>query len=349
MEEKKITKANNTKESKKTVTKTTNIKKTSKKVTPKVSNKENTKGESKKVSTKKVPIKKVDIVKENEQKKVAETTKVAVENKTNSSKKMKEETKKSLLLICFAAVFVFLIIGIGISEGKKSEKMYEKFQTALSSTQATLVYIGRPTCTYCKLLTPSLEEMASRYNFNYVYINTDEMRSNYMNKIMSDLNLTEIGTPYLTIVKNNEVVDTQNGYADYDKSFEFLKKNSIINEDAVLPINYIGLEQYKTLLAGTTPSIVVVGQSTCSYCINTKLVLNKLVDDYGTKINYLNVSYLTEEEGKELESSLPYFTENEWGTPVTLIVKDNTLVANLDGYNSESAFVSFFTEQGVLK
>ena len=257
------------------------------------------------------------------------------------------ENKKSLIIVIVLAVIVILLVISGISSSKKSEKIYNDFKEAFNNEEPTLVYIGRPTCTYCQLLTPSINEMKERYDFDYLYINTDNMSQKYMNMIMADLELTKIGTPYLTIVNNTGIVDTQSGYSDYDELFKFLQKNSIIDESATLSLNYIGLEEYKNLLAGSEPSIVVVGQSTCSHCISTKLLLNKIVDEYGTKINYLNVSYLTEEEGAELNTTLDFFS-GKWGTPATLIVKDGKMVSVLEGERPEKDFVDFFTEQGVL-
>ena len=259
------------------------------------------------------------------------------------------EKKKSLILIIIAAVIVATMVIIGLTGGTTSKSTYEKFKSSFTNDKPTLILIGRPTCSYCKLLMPSLEEMAERYNFSYVYVNTDDMSSKYTDLIMSDLNLTSIGTPYLAIVGNNTVIDTQNGYADYDAVFAFLQENKIIASDAKLSLNYIGLDQYKTLLASSEPSVVVIGQSTCIYCINSKLILNKINDESNLSINYLNVSNLTKEEGTQLEASVSYFSDNtSWGTPVTFILQNGKVKAYLEGERSQKDFVQFFKENGVL-
>lgn len=260
------------------------------------------------------------------------------------------ENRKSLVLI----IAIIIVIGgsliISLTGGKRSEEVYKQFSAAFTLEKPTLIYIGRPTCKYCSLLNPSLEEMKERYNFDYIYVNTDDINSEYMNKIMAYLKIKSIGTPYLAVVNSSGIVDTQNGYVDYDALFAFLQTNGIIAADATLPIKYIGLSEYKNLLANVEPSIVVVGQSTCSYCIKTKLVLNQIADENEIIINYLNISNLTEEEGKELEASVTYFSENEgWGTPVTFIIENGKVIATLEGYNEKGKFISFFKEQGVLK
>ena len=104
--------------------------------------------------------------------------------------------------------------------------------------------------------------------------------------------------------KYNIMTTEQNGYSDYDITFEFLQDNGIIDEDAELLLNYIGLDEYEKLLKGKENSVVVVGQSTCAYCIQSKIILNKIAEEKGVEINYLNISYLTEEEGADFEASL---------------------------------------------
>lgn len=264
------------------------------------------------------------------------------------------EQKKSLIFIVVAFIFILSICAVGFTSGNpnsvSSEEVYTQFSESFKKQESTLVYIGRSSCGYCGLLDPNIEEMSERYGFKYLYIDTDALDSEYMSKIMSDLELESVGTPYLAVINNEGIVDTQTGYVDYDLLFEFLQNNDIISTDAELLLNYIGLEEYNNLLASSEPSVVVVGQSTCGYCIQQKLVYNQIVDEYGIDVNYLNISYLTEEEGTEFQSSVSYFEENEeWGTPITFILKDGEVVSYLDGYNQKESVVSFLEDEGVLK
>lgn len=228
------------------------------------------------------------------------------------------------------------------------KEIYEEFTTLLNSSKEKLIYIGRPTCQYCQLLYPSLEEMKERYDFEFLYINTDEIMTEYMNKIITDLEITSVTTPYLLIVKNGEVVETQNGYLDYDQTFEFLQENGIIAKKATLALNYIGLEEYKAILNGSKPEVVIIGQSTCGYCVHARLILNEIADKNDININYLNISYLTNEEGQELESSIDYFKSNQWGTPLAFILKEGKVIDVLEGYTTLENYVSFFERNEVM-
>ena len=259
------------------------------------------------------------------------------------------EKKKVVVVLVVLAVLVLLVSVLVISGINKSQKIYDNFQVSFTSDDNKLVYIGKPTCSYCNLLSPSLSEMADRYDFEYTYINTDDLSLEYYNKVIDDLGADEIGTPYLAIVNNGEVVDEQRGYVDYDMLFEFLQDNEIINEDEKLLLNYIGLDEYKELLDSNKNEVIVIGQSTCGYCVEAKLILNEVIEQTDAKINYLNVTYLQNDNDKyeEFKNSLDYFKES-FGTPVMLIVKDGEIVDKLETMAPKDEYISFLEENGVL-
>ena len=258
------------------------------------------------------------------------------------------ESKKMLIIVGVVVFSILGIFGFALTESKASEAIYNNFEAAFNGTENKLVYLGSSTCGYCQLLNPSLEDMKERYDFDYLYIDVSEISSGYLKKILSQLELTSLGTPYLAIVSNGEIVDTQNGYSDYDITFEFLKDNKIIGEDQELLLNYIGYDEYEKLLNSDKKNVIVVGQSTCSYCVQAKVTLNDIVEENDITINYLNISYLTEEEGEKFESSLDYF-ENSWGTPIMMIVQDGKLVDIIEQYVDKDEYVEFLEENGVIK
>ena len=258
------------------------------------------------------------------------------------------ESKKMLIVVGVVVFAVLGIFGFALTESKASEKMYNDFEAAFNGSENKLVYIGSSTCGYCQLLNPSLEDMKERYQFDYLYIDAAEISSGYLKKILAKLELSSLGTPYLAVVSNGKVVDTQNGYSDYDITFEFLQNNKIIAEDQELLLNYIDYEEYEKLLKSDEKNVIVVGQSTCSYCVQAKITLNEIVEENDITINYLNISYLTEEEGEKFESSLDYF-EDSWGTPIMMIVKDGKIVDIIEQYVEKDEYVEFLEENGVIE
>lgn len=259
---------------------------------------------------------------------------------------MNEKSKLIIILISIL-IIVLGVIGFVVSENIKSEKIYKDFNEKFNGKENSLIYIGRPTCSWCNLLTPTMDEMKNRYNFSYTYLNIDEINKKYLNKILKDLNLNSVSTPYLAIVSNGKVVASQNGLDDYNIIFNLLQENNIINKNAKLLLNYINYDEYSNLIKDKNANIIVVGQKTCGYCINAKLVLNEIASKNNIKINYFSITGLNTEQKEGFNKSFEYFSGN-WGTPVTLIVKDEKIVDMLEQLVTEEEYVKFFQKNGVL-
>ncbi len=256
------------------------------------------------------------------------------------------EMKKMMVVLIVCLVAILFVGVLSYKEYVSDSKFYAEFEEKFANGD-TVFYIGRPTCGYCNLMNISYEEMKIRYNFSDFYINIDEISQSTLQKIMKHFNLTSVGTPYLAIVSNGKIKDVQNGFADYDGLFKFFQKNGVIAEDAELALNYIGLEEYKTILAENKLNVIVVGQSLCQYCAAAKVVLNQLVDQTNVKINYINITYLTDSESEEFHNSLEYLSKG-YGTPVMFVTKKGQVVDVLEGYTTLDKYTEFLTKNGVL-
>ena len=91
-----------------------------------------------------------------------------------------------------------------------------------------VVFIGRPTCSYCQIAI--VRKINKDYDLNIYYLNTDEFTGDdEANFVKSDEFLENgYGTPMLFIVSNNEIVDKVDGLTDTTHYIEFLEKNKII-------------------------------------------------------------------------------------------------------------------------
>lgn len=258
------------------------------------------------------------------------------------------EKKKLYITLGVVMLFIIFFTTIMICDMVKVKRMYEKFELSFTKDDNTLIYIGKKECPYCTLFNPLLEEMSERYNFEYTYIDMDEIGQNYLSKIATKLNITEIATPYLTIINKNGVNDTNKGYMTYEKLFNFLKKNKIISEDKNLQVNYLDYKGYSNLIASDDLNVIVFGTSVDSISPTVELNLNKIIDKYNIKINYLNVSDLTEKEQELFNKSLSYFEENKITSPIMMTIKDNEIKGIFKGYELEE-YISFLEDEGVIK
>ena len=133
-------------------------------------------------------------------------------------------------------------------------------------------------------------------------------------------------------------------------SYYFLKKYNFIDSNSKLKLNYVDYSGYKKIVSSEDTNILVIGQTTCGYCIKAKPILNQIAIDKNIKINYLNITKLSDEEKNKFTKYLDYFSENtEWGTPLTLIVKNGKVVDSANGLLDYDGYVSLFEKNGMVK
>ena len=259
------------------------------------------------------------------------------------------ESKKMLIVLGAVILIILGSICFVYAGNQDSKALYEQFTAEFNSEENQLIYLGSSTCGYCSLLNPSIQDMAKRYDFDYLYIDINETSSSYVRKIINDLNLTSIATPYLAIVANGKIIDTQEQYDDYNVIFEFLQKNDLIDEKAKLDLNYIDYETYEKLLESKEIEVIVVGQTTCGYCVQAKIILNDVASENDVDINYIDFAKLDDEEREKFLGSLEYFEEEEWGTPITMIVQNGKIVDMIEQLATEDEYVEFLQENEVIE
>lgn len=265
------------------------------------------------------------------------------------------ENKKIYVLITVFAALVILILGVNFITELKSKKNVEKVEEILQQESKQIIVLGKDNCLYCQMFIPLLDYMKEEYNFDYTYINTNKITKKALINILDKLKIDadDFGTPHLTLTENGNVIDEIAGYVDEKELLAFLQKYSFAPSEATLPINYIGMEEYRSLIDSNDAEVIVIGQTGCSHCMLAKPALLSIASDHNVKINYLNLTEVqSEENGTELinefNTSLSYLTEEEWGTPLLMIVKNNKVVATSNGYVSENNYISFLKNQGII-
>ena len=263
---------------------------------------------------------------------------------------MNEKKKLGILLCIVGAIIIFIIAG-SIFENKESKKYLKEFYSNLNGSEVKLVMIGRDNCSWCQLFQPTLDYMSKKYNFEYTYVNTNKLTNSVFNKMLKDINVDSknFGTPLTVVVKEGNVIDSLNGYTDEVDLLEFLKKNEFVDDDALLTLNYIDYSGYKKVLKAKENTILVIGQTSCSYCMKAKPILNQVADDNNITVNYLNITNLSDEEKTKFNDSLDYLKDNEWGTPLTLIINDGKVIDSANGLLDYDGYTELFKKNKIIK
>lgn len=117
-------------------------------------------------------------------------------------------------------------------QGDLNDIDIDKYLDLKEDDKASIIYIARPTCHYCQQMEPIIRNIVYEYDVKVNYLNTDELDDEGQSKLIkSDDYFSEgYGTPLLLVVKDDEIVDIQEGLTDKDTTVKFLKDNGFINE-----------------------------------------------------------------------------------------------------------------------
>ena len=121
-----------------------------------------------------------------------------------------------------------------------------------------------------------------------------------------------------------------------------------IPEDQRKELNSISIDQYLEMLKGEEAKVIYIGRPTCGHCVKQKPIMENIKFEYDVEINYLNTDELSDEGINKLISSNEYFSEG-FGTPLTLIVKNNEIVDKAVGETSKKNMVEMFKNNSLIK
>ena len=111
--------------------------------------------------------------------------------------------------------------------------------------------------------------------------------------------------------------------------------------------NELSIDNYLKMLKEDEKNIILIARPTCSYCEMFTPILKEAADDMNLVIIYVNTDEFSSDDWEKFESSLSYFSENEWGTPLTLIVQNGKVVADNGGYTDIETIKKFFKDNGL--
>ena len=105
--------------------------------------------------------------------------------------------------------------------------------------EKSIIYVARPTCSYCVKETPIIKRLGAEYNLKIYYLNTQNFYSsttqNYTEDGYKFINSAEqykdgFGTPNTIIVQNGKIVDGIYQYVEANELKDLFVRNGFINE-----------------------------------------------------------------------------------------------------------------------
>lgn len=139
-----------------------------------------------------------------------------------------------------------------------------------------------------------------------------------------------------------------------NKSYGSLtNENSTTSSSSDIPVDeqadmeIIDIDKYLSLKKENEASIIYIARPTCGFCQEQEPIMKNIVYEYGITVNYLNTDELDDKGQAKLIKSDDYFSKG-YGTPLTLIVKNDEIVVKKEGLTSKEELVTLFKENGFI-
>jgi predicted bacteriocin transport accessory protein len=161
--------------------------------------------------------------------------------------KTKHNNKKAILIIIpfIAIILVSMTIqSVGSSTNENinnqlgngtnnNDEPSDDWVTAHASNDKQIIYLGRPSCSWCNKIRPELDDLKIKYNVDFVYVNVDKTSQDDLNTLFTklDIKTEEFGTPYLAVIENGKKISEQTGYVPEEKLFKFYQDNGFIDRN----------------------------------------------------------------------------------------------------------------------
>ena len=180
-----------------------------------------------------------------------------------------------------------------------------------------------------------------------IYYLSDELSNSDLKNIKNDLKTDKVSydDAALVIVENGKVTDGLDENLDNsDDISKFLKDSGFIKftcnteTDEEYPnLAKLTYDQYECLYNSDTPFVMIVTQSTCSYCEQYLPFVNDYAGENDFPVYFLEIDTMDSGDVQDILSSLSYFDDNsDWGTPLTLAIKDKKVVTEISGYTNQT-------------
>ena len=134
------------------------------------------------------------------------------------------------------------------------------------------------------------------------------------------------------------------GLATTLKSTKEAKKEKVTLDTA--GFNKVSVDEFINLVNSETQSIVLVARPTCYYCELFTPILKQAKDELNITINYVDTDSFAGDDATKFDNSLDYLKNEDWGTPLVLIVGNGTTSAQNSGYVELEEIKSFFKNNG---
>lgn len=236
------------------------------------------------------------------------------------------ENRKLRVIIAVLISILVLVPTIVLFGDKKNKEYIDNLKEIMEKSTPTVFYIARPTCYYCNLLEPITTGFKESYGINYHMINTDEISSTLLKRILKllDIETDKFGTPYLAIVQNGQVIGRQSGYDNEQNTFSFLQEYGIIDNSQKLWYQTMSTEQLSSAKENSNKTYILIGNDREEATRNAKEILKSIVNETSVTIYYVEIGGLSSTSTIETATG---FTAEQLKQPIFFATENGNITA----------------------
>jgi len=240
---------------------------------------------------------------------------------------------------------------------KIGELSYENFECLKEEEEYLIAVSSNITKEMKKTLNSAVKETGK----GIYTISLDDYTKSEANELKDELEYKEdsFEENVLIYVSDGEVeAYKENILTDEGAIRDFLKENGLtkficgsVATEEYENLSEVDYDKFTCLYEQEEPFVLVLAQTTCSYCQQYAPVLNDFAVENKQVAYIINIDQITEEEMSNLTSSFSYFeTNTSWGTPLTIAVDDKEVVGELSGYTDQADTIKdVYVNAGLMK
>lgn len=126
------------------------------------------------------------------------------------------------------------------------------------------------------------------------------------------------------------------------------RESNAVTDEEKGEFNQINIDEYLDMYESSDKDIVLIARPTCGYCTVATPIIQKLIKEYDLDVNYLNTDNFDNDGNSKLVASDEFFSEG-YGTPLLVVVSDNSIVDKVDGLTDTAHYLEFFKTNGFIK
>lgn len=105
---------------------------------------------------------------------------------------------------------------------------------------------------------------------------------------------------------------------------------------------------YASKIENNENFLFVIESATCGYCEMYMPIVEEVANELSIPIYYIDISELTKDESNQFTSSNSYLMNEQWGTPTTLLMSGDKVVASISQYVEKDELVKFINKRIIL-